>query len=128
MPRLILRTGIDMLDFHRLEDLNPEIRRRFLRRVFTPDELKISGDSIPSLAGRFCAKEAVAKALGCGIGRIGWQEIETLNDTDGAPVLHLSGKAAELSASLGLETWAVSITHTRQVAASSVTAIGWISE
>jgi holo-[acyl-carrier protein] synthase len=128
MSRLILRTGIDMLDFHRLEDLNPDIRVRFLKRVFTQKELDLSGDSFSSLAGRFCVKEAVSKALGCGIGRISWQEIETLTNSEGAPVVILHGNAARIAESLGLTTWAVSITHTRQVAAASVTAIGMNTE
>lgn len=128
MSRLILRTGLDMLDFHRLEDLNPDIRTRFLIRVFTPKELELARDSVSFLAGRFCVKEAVSKALGCGIGKISWQEVETLIDSEGAPVVNLRGNAARLAASLGLTIWAVSITHTRQVAAASVTAIGMVSE
>jgi holo-[acyl-carrier protein] synthase len=128
MPRLILRTGIDMLDFHRLEALNPDIRTRFLKRVYTPIELEQSEDSYSTLAGRFCVKEAVSKALGCGIGRVSWQEIETITDQQGAPVIALHGKAALMAESLGLTTWAVSITHTHQVAAATVTAIGFTPE
>ncbi len=127
MPRLILRTGLDMLDFQRLEDLDPAIRQRFLKRVFTPKELELSGDSNPTLGGRFCVKEAAAKALGCGIGTVSWQDIETTNDADGAPVIVLHGKAKQMAADLGLTSWAVSITHTRTIAAASVTAIGLIS-
>lgn len=127
MPRLILRTGLDMLDFQRLEDLDPAIRQRFLKRVFTPKELELSGDSNPTLGGRFCVKEAAAKALGCGIGTVSWQEIETTNDADGAPVIVLHGKAKQMAADLGLTSWAVSITHTRTIAAASVTAIGLMS-
>jgi len=127
VPRLILRTGLDMLDFQRLEDLDPAIRQRFLKRVFTPKELELSGDSNPTLGGRFCVKEAAAKALGCGIGTVSWQDIETTNDADGAPVIVLHGKAKQMAADLGLTSWAVSITHTRTIAAASVTAIGLIS-
>lgn len=126
MPRLILRTGLDMLDFQRLEELDPAIRQRFLKRVFTPKELELSGDSNPTLGGRFCVKEAAAKALGCGIGTVSWQDIETTNDADGAPVIVLHGKAKQMAAELGLTSWAVSITHTRTIAAASVTAIGLI--
>jgi holo-[acyl-carrier protein] synthase len=128
MPRLVLRTGIDLLDIHRLEELSPGIRVRFLKRVFTPGELERTEESIPSLAGLFCVKEAVSKALGCGIGTVSWQDIETVADAEGAPAIILHGEAARLADSLGLETWAVSITHTRDVAAASVTAIGFIVE
>lgn len=124
MPRMILRTGIDMLEIHRLEDVDPAIRSRFLRRVFTETELEQANDSNPTLAGLFCVKESVAKALGCGIGPVSWQEIETLADSEGAPSLILHGHAAHLADSLGLTTWAVSITHTHTTAAASVVAAG----
>lgn len=128
MPEVVLRTGIDLLDIDRLNSLAPAIRSRFMKRVFTDRELAQAKDAIASLAGLFCAKEAVSKALGCGIGAISWQEIEILSDTRGAPWVTLSGKAARLAEEMGLSTWSVSITHTRQVAAATVTAIGFTAE
>ena len=120
----ILRTGIDLIEISRLEDLNPSIRQRFLERVFTPLELQQIGTSIPSLTGRFAAKEAVAKALGTGIGAISWQEIEILRGPEGEPNLTLSGHALEISQELRLETWSISITHNRTTAAAVAVAIG----
>jgi holo-[acyl-carrier protein] synthase len=87
-------------------------------------ELQQIGASIPSLAGRFAAKEAVAKALGTGIGAISWQEIEILRGPEGEPNLTLNGRALEISRELGLETWSISITHNRTTAAAVVVAIG----
>ena len=120
----ILRTGIDLIEISRLEELNPSIRQRFLERVFTPMELQQIGTSIPSLTGRFAAKEAVAKALGTGIGVISWQEIEIIRGPEGEPILTLSGHALEISRDLGLETWSISITHNRTTAAAVAVAIG----
>jgi holo-[acyl-carrier protein] synthase len=128
MPRLILRTGIDLLEIKRLEEITPSIRTRFLKRVFTAAELEQSKDSNPTLAGLFCVKESVAKALGCGIGPGSWQDIETLADLEGAPMIILHGHAARLADSLGLTTWTVSITHTHEMAAATVTAAGFESE
>ena len=91
----ILKTGIDLIEVERFRSQRPEIRKRFIDRVYTEAEKDYCGNNDQHLAGRFAAKEAVAKALGCGIGEIGWQEIEILNDEFGAPVLHLHGKAAE---------------------------------
>jgi holo-[acyl-carrier protein] synthase len=125
VQELVLRTGIDLLDIDRLDKLAPNIRNRFLQRVFTEVELDQAKDSIPSLSGLFCVKEAVSKALGCGIGKIGWQEIETLTDAQGAPSIHLHGQAAQLAEQIGLTTWVVSISHTRNMAVASVTAIGF---
>ncbi len=128
MPRLILRTGIDMLEINRMEKISPSIRQRFIKRVFTDEEIKQCRDSNPSLSGLFCVKESVAKALGCGIGPVRWQDIEVLSNEEGAPGILLHGHAARLADAIGLTAWAVSITHTQEMAAASVTAIGFETE
>jgi holo-[acyl-carrier protein] synthase len=125
VARVILRTGVDLLDVDRLSSLAPNIRTRFLNRVFTEKELEQCKDSNSSLAGLFCVKEAVSKALGCGIGEIGWKDIETYSDAQGAPFISLHGKASFLADEIGLSTWTVSISHTRQIAIATVTAIGF---
>jgi holo-[acyl-carrier protein] synthase len=109
-----LRTGIDLVEIYRLEQLDSAIRARFLERVFTPTELAESRGQLPSLAGRFAAKEAVAKAMGCGIGPISWQEIEIQRGEQGEPVLKLSGNAHRIADELGLVSWSISISHTRE--------------
>ena len=119
-----LRTGIDLIETDRLRDLSPEIRQRFIDRVYTDAEKAYCKDNEQHLAGRFAAKEAVAKALGCGIGEVGWKEIEILNDDFGCPVLVLHGKAAERAERMGLTLWSVSITHLKTYAAAVAAAMG----
>ena len=114
----ILKTGIDLIDVERFRSQKPEIRQRFIERVYTEKEREYCGENDQHLAGRFAAKEAVAKALGCGIGEISWQEIEILNDELGAPALKLHGNAAERAERLGLTVWSVSITHLKEYAAA----------
>ncbi|WP_322508679.1 holo-ACP synthase [Anaerolinea sp.] len=121
---MILRTGVDIVEIQRLEQVNPAIRERFIRRVFTPLEIELARGSYASLAGRFAAKEAVAKALGTGIGPVSWQDIEIRRDASGAPVLHLHGRAAEAARLLGLTTWSVSISHGRTHAVAMAVALG----
>jgi holo-[acyl-carrier protein] synthase len=121
---MILRTGVDILEVERLANVNPAIRRRFLERVFTPLELEQVGHSNESLTGRFAAKEAVSKALGTGIGRVRWQDIEIQRGQYGAPELHLYGFASQVAAHLGQTTWSVSITHNRSTVVAFVVAIG----
>lgn len=121
---MILRTGVDIVEIQRLEQVNPAIRERFIRRVFTPLEIELARGSYASLAGRFAAKEAVSKALGTGIGPVSWQEIEIRRDSSGAPVLHLHGKAAEIAQWLGLTVWSVSISHGRTHAVAMAVALG----
>lgn len=77
-----------------------------------------------TLAGRFAAKEAVAKALGCGIGPVSWQEIEILRGVEGEPVIVLHGKAQQIADRSGLVTWSVSISHSRACAIAMVVALG----
>jgi holo-[acyl-carrier protein] synthase len=119
-----LRTGIDIVEIGRLEEVNPAIRVRFIERVFTPLEQQLARGSYASLAGRFAAKEAVSKALGTGIGRVNWRHIEIQRGPAGEPVLQLHGYARELAQRLGLHTWSVSISHGRDHAVAVAVALG----
>jgi holo-[acyl-carrier protein] synthase len=119
----ILRTGIDLVEIERLTNLRPEIRERFLSRVFTPRELAEAGKSDASLAGRFAVKEAVSKALGTGIGVLGWQHIEVERGQKGEPVLHLYGAAQDEADRQGLAMWSISISHTRTHAVAVAVAL-----
>lgn len=97
---------------------------RFLNRLFTPGERADCADNPGSLAARFAAKEAVAKALGTGIGAVAWTDIEIRTDSDThRPRLLLHGAAADLAAALGLTQWDISLTHTREMAAAVVVAL-----
>jgi holo-[acyl-carrier protein] synthase len=125
MPGLhSLRSGIDLVEIARLEGIEPAIRARFLRRVFTAQELEDAGNSNFHLAGRFAAKEAVVKALGCGIGPVSWHEIEIRRGQAGEPVLVLYGKARQIAADQGLNVWSVSISHTKAYAVAMAVACG----
>lgn len=119
-----LRTGVDVVEIDRFERLNPNIKPRFLKRVFTPQELENCHNFTASLAGRFAVKEAVAKALQTGIGPVSWQEIETVEGPAGEPQLVLHGEAARLAESLGLHTWSISISHTSTLALAVAIALG----
>lgn len=91
----------------------------FLERIFTPRELaECLRRSKPEecLAARWAAKEAVAKALGVGIGKfLTFQNVEVISDKWKAPRIHLSGPYAEFPMRIAL-----SLTHTRTTAAAVV--------
>ena len=120
----MLRTGVDLIEIERIERAIQRHGERFLQRVFTPTELVEAGNNPASLAARFAAKEAAAKVLGTGIGPVSWLDIEVLRACDQPPTLRLSGAAAQRAAELGLTAWAVSLSHTRELAIASVIGSG----
>ncbi len=119
-----ITTGIDLIEIERVAQAVDRHGQRFLSRVFTPTELAECSGKIASLAARFAAKEAVAKAMGTGIGRIGWQEIEIVRGASNEPLLRLYGMAAELTGERGFHTWSVSLSHTNTHATAVAVAIG----
>jgi holo-[acyl-carrier protein] synthase len=116
-----LSVGVDLLEIERLEQAL-ERRPRLAERLFTEGERAYAeGRARPGqhLAARFCAKEAVAKALGL----VAWsfRDVEVLGGGDGPPRVRLSGAAARRAAELGVEV-EISLTHThRDAAAVAVT-------
>jgi holo-[acyl-carrier protein] synthase len=114
----MLRCGIDSIEISRVEDGIARFGERFLNRFFTAGERSDCKDQPHRLAARLAGKEAVAKALGTGIGKVGWRDIEIRGDEQGRPVLTLHGAAVQVSASLGLSEWDISLTHTQTTASA----------
>jgi holo-[acyl-carrier protein] synthase len=121
---MYLSNGVDLVEIERFQAAIQRHGERFLRRVFTGQELEEVGHNIASLAARFAAKEAVSKALGTGIGSIAWREIEVLRGEARQPVLYLHGEAARRADSLGLSSWSLSLSHTQTHAIAMVVAVG----
>jgi len=118
-----LSTGVDLVDIERIRDAIDRHGMRFIARIFTEIEQRESGGRVASLAARFAAKEATAKALGCGIGDVGWLDIEIRGDEKHAPHLYLHGEGEKLAQKLGLSNWSVSLSHTESQAIAGVVAI-----
>lgn len=118
-----LAAGIDIVEIPRLAKAIENHGERFLTRIFTRRELQEVGDKTASLAARFAAKEAVAKALGTGIGPINWKEIEILRGKAGKPELFLNGQAGVIASQLGLNKWSISLSHTQTYAVAMAVAI-----
>jgi len=121
---MTLRTGIDLCEISRLRDAIERHGERFLARIFTATEREQCGENYASLAARFAAKEAVAKALGTGLGPIAFTEIEIIRGEQREPRLRLHGKALAKANELKLTEWALSLSHTQAYAMASVVATG----
>src|SRR5258705_6732860 len=95
-------------------------------RLFTESErLTASRNPRPpeSLAARFAAKEAVAKALGAPSG-LNWHDCEIVTDPDGRPWLTVSGTVAAAAAKLGISRWHLSLSHDGGIASAMIVAEG----
>ncbi len=119
-----LRSGIDTIEISRLDEIKPEIKKRFLLRVFTQKEVEQARGRSDILSGLFAAKEAVSKALGTGIGYVNWRDIEIVHLSTGQPTVVLYGNAKIVASQLGLTSWTVSISHDRNKAVAMAVAVG----
>lgn len=113
----VLGLGNDIIEISRIRKSIERHGAHFLNRLFTEKEQDICykhQDSAPHFAGRFAAKEAIAKALGTGFGAdVAWHDIEVLSDERGKPVVHLS---EGLKASFKNPHLLVSISHSTDYA------------
>ncbi len=108
--------GIDLLEVERL-DRALQRRPQLAERLFTDAEREYAASRsrpVMHLAARFCAKEAVAKALG--LTSWSFRDVEVVA-TEAAPEVRLSGRAAARADELGV-TASVSLTHTATLAAA----------
>ncbi len=112
--------GIDIIEIARIKEVINRWGEKFLRRVYTEPELRRYRTHPSSLAVRFAAKEAVAKAFGDQNKGISWKDIEILTGPGGMPVVYLYGKARERADALGLDKLAISLSHSKEYAIAFV--------
>jgi holo-[acyl-carrier protein] synthase len=121
-PTLV--TGIDLVDVREVSASVEHFGERYLRRVYTDQEVNSCGRGAPRfttrLAARFAAKEAVLKVLRAPEHGIDWRSIEVVRCDDGAPELRLEGRAAEVAAQKGFFSFSVSLTHETDYAGAVV--------
>lgn len=118
---MIIGTGIDIAEVKRVA--GALTKPGFAEKVFTPAEnsyCRGRKEYAASFAARWAAKEAAAKALGTGIGPVGWREMEVVVDKKGKPGLVLSGAAADLAGELGVTRIHLSLSHSGDYAVAFV--------
>ncbi|MFW6414572.1 MAG: holo-ACP synthase [Verrucomicrobiota bacterium] len=121
---MIVGIGVDVIEIQRISDIIQQHGQRFTERVFTPYEQAnapaTTNSALFYYAGRWSAKEAVAKALGTGLGqKCGWKDIEVSNCLSGRPVVTISGRGGETAAQLGVTRIHVTISHEKGLACAS---------
>ena len=122
---MIIGVGIDVVPISRFESAS-ERTVTLIERLFTPAERVTAHGMVrtaESLAARFAAKEAVAKALGSP-GGMSWQDCEVVVNHRGQPTLLVRGTVAAKAAELGVTNWHVSLSHDGGIASAVVIAEG----
>jgi holo-[acyl-carrier protein] synthase len=125
---MIVGVGIDVVDTARFEHALTRTPR-LVGRLFTEGE---AGLPARSLAARFAAKEALAKALGAPRGLL-WTDAEIVTSPGGRPHLQVAGTIADAAARLGVTSWHLSLSHDAGIASAVVIAesdrpigLGWV--
>ena len=121
---MIVGTGVDIAEVERIQQTLDRFGQRFLKRVFTPEEIHYCTarhNVAERLAARFAAKEAGMKAIGTGLRHgVTWQDVEVVRQPGQRPMLRFSGRAADVAASLGCRRTHLSLSHTAEQAIAHV--------
>ncbi|RAK07765.1 holo-[acyl-carrier-protein] synthase [Halanaerobium saccharolyticum] len=120
---MIIGTGIDIVKNSRIERLIEKYGTRFLKKVYLDNEIeycKSKVNSTPSFAARFAAKEAVLKALGTGMRKNSWHDIEIFNNQLGKPEVRLFKRTAVRAEELGVKNIFLSISHEKKYSVAQI--------
>ncbi len=101
--------GVDLLKIDRIEDMMKRFGDKALKRFLDDEEIELSKNKLETIAGFYAAKEAVSKALGCGISKeCGFKDIKIYKDEKNKPYFKLSKRVIE---NFGITYTDLSISH-----------------
>jgi holo-[acyl-carrier protein] synthase len=124
----IIGHGIDVETISGIKDQVDSSNKEWTDRFYSEDERAQAGKPpvhYRYYAGRYAAKEAIAKALGTGFaGEITWRGIEILHRDSGAPYVRLSDEVKALAERKGITDWFISLSYTDEIAMASAIAVG----
>jgi len=122
--------GNDICEISRIQAAFDKFGKKFLEKTFTENEIEYCLSNPKNIASRlsvrFATKEAVSKALGVGIKKLGWskginwKDVESIRDINGALTIRIFGRAKEIEQQLGITKWEVSVSHSHTDAISTV--------
>ena len=125
----IVGHGIDIVALRTFMTLVNDPQSDFAVRCFTVEEMRLCEEELNRcvfLAGRYAAKEAVAKAMKTGFTReVSPNEIEVGRDEKRAPTIELRNSTAMVARALGITQWQISISHSVDAAIASAIAISY---
>jgi holo-[acyl-carrier protein] synthase len=120
--------GVDLAQIPRLRRVVERWDDRFLRRVFTDEEIaycRRRRDPIPHFAARFAAKEATLKALGTGLSMgVNWRELEVRRERGQAPTMVLRGRTQAIARAKGASRVLLSLSHDGDYAMAQALLVG----
>ncbi len=123
----VVGVGIDQIEVSRIRDSLKRHGESFLNKVFSVQEREFCmerADPAPCLAARFAAKEAVAKALGAGIGKeFGWLDMEIEKEDSGQPVTKFSDHGLSTLKGRQASSALISLSHLNEIASAVVVLI-----
>ncbi len=126
---MILGVGVDLVSIERIGKVYQKFPERFPERIFTAREKKsfkargARSHPMAALAARFAAKEAVLKAIGCGIGPAALKEVEILTSPGRRPQVMLHGEAFRLAGERNIADVLISMTHEATMACAFAVAL-----
>lgn len=110
----MMTTGVDIVQISRIEKLLNKKEDLFLYKVFTEKEMDYiskKGNNPNTIAGLYASKEAISKALGTGIGKLAFKDMEITHDINGKPLVNISTDKDYLLKELGINRFDLSISH-----------------
>ncbi len=117
--------GVDLVSVDRITRVYDKFPERFIERILTDDEkaqFEAKGLSMQTLAARFAAKEAVLKAIGCGIGPAAMKDVEIIAPPGKQPAVRLHGLASILAGRKNINNIFISMSHEQNIACAFATA------
>ena len=127
IPGNLISIGTDIIECVRIAQMIEKHGEVFLQRVFTQREILYCSSrkaATQHYAGRWAAKEAVLKVLGTGWAKgIQWTDLEVVNEVSGAPIIKITGKAAEIARERGIRDVIITISHCRAYATAFATGV-----
>ncbi len=123
---MIKGIGIDIIEIERI--VKAVDKNLLIERFFTEAEAAdfCGKQRYAHIAGKYAAKEAVAKAMGTGFSGFRWKDIEILKDDRGRPYVNLKGKAYRTARERGIDRVYVAISHSRDYAVAQAIAVSYV--